>query len=123
MRGFGFVLAMAALLLPSLSYSQNRHAASVSANASDAMLQPAEVPADKATTTAAPERRSLMGMVMDAVIASAEQQSAQEVSRRAAGARNAPSVQLKPTVATPAAAVTLSPDLVTREQVAVESEP
>lgn len=121
MRGFGFVLAMAALLLPSLSYSQNRQPAS--ANASDAMLQPAEVPADKPTTTAASERRSLMGMVMDVVIASAEQQSAQQASRRAAGARNAPSVQLKPAVATPAAAVTLSPDLVTREQVAVESEP
>ena len=126
MRASGVVLAMTVLLAPSLSHSQSypqdRRAAN--ANVPAATLDPAKASPNKPVATAAAGRRSLMGVVMDVLIASAEQQSAQEaVATRQAGARNSASAQLKPAVAAPAAAATLSPDLVTREQIAVESEP
>lgn len=123
MRVSGFVLAMAVLFAPSLSYPQSypqdRQAAN--ANAADPALKPAEARTDKPATTTAPERRSLMGVVMDVLIASAEQQSAQAAA--SAGQRGATNPTSAPAAATPAAAPTLSPDLVTREQIAVESEP
>ena len=133
MRASGFVLAMAALLAPSLSYSQTPKAGDT-LDAGAATTRPAGARADDAATPAAAERRSLMGMVMDALIASAEQQSAREAAsaRQATDSRNANVTRTADSAAAaaPAPAQLSSPsirdsdpDPATREQVAVESIP
>ena len=133
MRASGFVLAMAALLAPTLSYSQTPKAGDT-LDAGAATIRPAGARAGDAATPAAAERRSLMGMVMDALIASAEQQSAREqaFARQATDSRNAAAARTadRTAAATPAPARPSSPSLrepdpdpATREQVAVESIP
>jgi hypothetical protein len=119
MRASGFVLAMVALLAPSLSYSQNQQMGRTNAPATPELAEAR----DESARTAAPVRRSLMGMVMDVLIASAEQQSAQEAASMRQQSTTKPSAPPNSAVATPVSAATLSPDLVTREQIAVESEP
>jgi hypothetical protein len=126
---------MAALLAPSLSYSQKPQAGDT-LDAGAATTRPVEARAGDPATPAAAERRSLMGMVMDALIASAEQQSAREAAsvhqahdsrnanatrtaERAAAAAPAPAQPSSPSIRDS----DLDPDPVTREQVAVESIP
>jgi hypothetical protein len=119
MRRYGFVLAVIAMLAPSLSNSQVQQANDVSSTPAsttdDAVEAGSDMPAPKATK----ERRSLMGVVMDILIASAEQQSAREhASSRQPDRANAKATQAaaSPNPAAP-------PDLSSREQVAVESNP
>lgn len=124
MRRYGWVLAVIALLAPSLSNSQVRQADDMSgtqaSGTDDAVGTVADPPVPKATN----ERRSLMGMVMDVLIASAEQQAARQHAMRqpdranakATKAAAAPAAQPAPNPASPS-------DLATHEQVAVESKP
>lgn len=129
MRTVGFVLAMAALLAPSLSYSQARPA-SETPDAGTATTRPAEARAGDGDPVAPAARdRSLMGIVMDVLIASAEQQSAREnasLRRNDAKTANAAQAATGPAMRAPVP-VPPSPssgsDLATREQVAVESQP
>ncbi|KQY50455.1 hypothetical protein [Lysobacter sp. Root494] len=119
MRRYGLVLAVIALLTPSLSNSQVQHANDVSgtrASTSDGAVAADTDPLVPKTTN---ERRSLMGMVMDVLIASAEQQSARQQASRQPGGANA---KAAPAATPPAPAVSPS-DLSTREQIAVESKP
>jgi hypothetical protein len=116
---------MAMVMAPSLSYSQAQRARD-RPNVHAATTAPVEVHGDSPAAATAPERRSLMGMVMDVLIASAEQQSALQKTARQADLTNANA----PRTATDAAATSVkstksasSSDLATREQVAVEAEP
>jgi hypothetical protein len=129
MRTCGFVLAMVTAMAPSLSYSQTQRASDKPDDVHAATTDPVEAHGDSPASTAS-ERRSLMGMVMDVLIASAEQQSAlQKTTRQAAPTQADPSnstaaritgaVATSATLAKPAS----SSDLATREQIAVESEP
>ena len=124
MRTCGFVLAMVMAMAPSLSYSQTQQA-SDKPDVHAATTDPAEVRGDSPAVNTA--RRSLMGMVMDVLIASAEQQSALEKAAHHADPANANAAR---TATTGAVATSLtstesasSSDLATREQIAVESEP
>jgi hypothetical protein len=125
MRTSGFVLAMAALLVPSLSYSQAQRAID-KPNVQAATTDPVEVRGDEPAANTARERRSMMGMVMDVLIASAEQQSALEKTTRRADPTNANAAR---TAMAGAAALVKSAksasssDLATRERIAVESQP
>jgi hypothetical protein len=126
MRTCGFVLAMGALLMPSLSYSQAQRA-SDKPNVQAATTDSVEVRGDEPAANTARERRSMMGMVMDVLIASAEQQSALEKAAHHAGPANANAAR---TAMTDAAAASVkstisasSSDLATNERIAVESEP
>ena len=121
MRRYGFVLAVIALLTPSLSNSQVQQANDVSRTRASTTDDAAEAGTDTPLPKATNERRSLMGVVMDVLIASAEQQSARELaSPRQADRANAKATQA---AASPAPNPASPPDLSTREQVAVESEP
>jgi len=124
MRTCGFVLAMVMAMAPSLSYSQTQQA-SDKPDVHAATTDPAEVRGDSPAVNTA--RRSLMGMVMDVLIASAEQQTALEKAAHHADPANANAAR---TATTGAVATSLtstesasSSDLATREQIAVESEP
>jgi hypothetical protein len=117
---------MMMVMAPSLAYAQAQRA-SGKPNVHAATVGPVEVRGDAPAATAAPEHRSLMGMVMDVLIASAEQQSALEKTTLQAKPTNADAAR---TATTGVAAASLkstkpaaSPDLATREQIAVESEP
>ena len=127
MRTSGFVLAMVMAMAPSLSYSQTQQA-SDKPDVHAATTDPAEVRGDSPAVNTA--RRSLMGMVMDVLIASAEQHSAlQKTTRQAAptqaDASNSTAARITGAVATSATSAkpASSSDLATREQIAVESEP
>lgn len=131
MRACGFVLAMAALLAPSLSYSQTRRAGDTFDAGAAATRSEAARTGDPATPVAS-ERRSLMGMVMTALIASAEQQSAREEASLQANDRNDANVArtadgpaVAPATVEPSSSPDPDPDSepATREQVAVESVP
>ncbi|HEY1141696.1 MAG TPA: hypothetical protein VGE88_16040 [Lysobacter sp.] len=120
-----------ALLVPSLSYSQTQRP-SDKPDVHAVTTDPVEVRGDNPAAKPASERRSLMGMVMDVLIASAEQQSALEkTARQAALTHAAPAhATASRTAMTGAAATSVtsaksasSSDLATREQIAVESEP
>lgn len=126
MRTCGFVLAVVMVTAPSLSYSQAQRP-SDKPDAHAATIDPVEAHGDSPPANTAPERRSLMGMVMDVLIASAEQQSALEKTAREADPTNANAAR---TAMTGTAATSMtsakspsSLDLATREQIAVESEP
>ena len=133
MRRYEFVLAMAGLamagvLAPALSHSQVHQAngvATARASSTDAAEARIDDPSsrDPASQTT-PERRSLMGMVMGALIESAEQQSArQRASRQAATASTATAqTPAQDRAALPEApVVTESSDNAARERIAVES--
>jgi hypothetical protein len=134
MRRYEFVLAMAGLamagvLAPALSHSQVHQAngvATARASSTDAAEARIDDPSsrDPASQTT-PERRSLMGMVMGALIESAEQQSArQRASRQAATAASTATAQTpaQDRAALPEAPmVTESSDNAARERIAVES--
>jgi hypothetical protein len=114
------VMAMA----PSLSYSQTQQA-SDKPDVHAATTDPAEVRGDSPAVNTA--RRSLMGMVMDVLIASAEQQSALEKAAHHADPANANAARTAMTGAVATSVTSTesasSSDLATREQIAVESEP
>ena len=117
MRRVGFVLAVAGLLASSLAHSQVRQAN----NARDARTSTTDAiearTGDPAPKTA-PERRSLMGMVMGALIESAEQQARRQHTMRQLTAGNAaPGITVTPASPAP------SSGIAAREQIAVESEP
>src|SRR5688500_17731912 len=121
MRRYGFVLAVIALLAPSLSNSQVRQANDVSGTRASTTDDAVEGGTDTPVPQAPNQRRSLMGVVMDVLIASAEQQSArQQASTRPPDRANAKATQA---TASPASNPAVPPDLSTREQVAVESNP
>ena len=121
MRRYGFVLAVIALLAPSLSNSQVQQANDVSSTPASTTDDAVEAGTDMPTPHATNQRRSLMGVVMDVLIASAEQQSAREhASSRQPDRANAKATQA---AASPASNPAAPPDLSTREQVAVESNP
>ena len=124
MRTCGFVLAMVMAMAPSLSYSQTQQA-SDKPDVHAATTDPVEARGDSPAVNTA--RRSLMGMVMDVLIASAEQQSALEKAAHHAYPANANAARTAMTgsVATSVTSTesASSSDLATREQIAVESEP
>jgi hypothetical protein len=126
MRTRGFVLAIAMVMVPSLSYSQTQQA-SDPPNVHAATTDPVEARADSPAANTAYERRSLMGMVMEVLIASAEQQSALEKTARQADPTDANAARTAMTDATATSVTSTksasSSDLATREQIAVESEP
>jgi hypothetical protein len=126
MRTCGFVLAMVMAMAPSLSYSQTQ-GASDKPDVHAATTDPVEAHGDSPAANTASERRSLMGMVMDVLIASAEQQSALEKTTRQPDSTNATAARTSMTgaVATSVTSATSasSSDVATREQIAVESEP
>lgn len=129
MRRYGFALAVIAVLAPPLAHSQVQQAngqqvndmSSASAPSADAVATRSD---DNSIAEVTPERRSLMGMVMDVLIASAEQQSARQQTSRQPGRANAGVTRA---TAAPAASPSPSPapssDLPAREQIAVESKP
>ena len=124
MRTSGFVLAMVMAMAPSLSYSQTQQA-SDKPDVHAATTDPVEVRGDSPAVNTA--RRSLMGMVMDVLIASAEQQSALEKAAHHADPANANAARTAMTGAVATSVTSTesasSSDLATREQIAVESEP
>jgi hypothetical protein len=124
MRTCGFVLAMVMAMAPSLSYSQTPQA-SDKPDVHAATTDPVEVRGDSPAVNTA--RRSLMGMVMDVLIASAEQQSALEKAAHHADPANANAARTAMTGAVATSVTSTesasSSDLATREQIAVESEP
>jgi dihydroxyacetone kinase len=117
---------MVMVMVPSLSYSQTQRA-SDRTNVHAATTDSVEVRRDDPAANTASDRRSLMGMVMDVLIASAEQQSALEKAAHHADPANANTAQTAMTGAAATAVASTksasSPDLATREQIAVESEP
>jgi len=118
MRTSGFVLAVAVLLAPSLALAQAR------AEAVDDSGAMAGAAGDQAGapggTTAAPMHRSLMGMVMDVLIESAEQQAAREAAVHQPDRNRAVPMR---TAARREPSAPPEPAPVARGQVAVESEP
>ncbi|GAB3369186.1 hypothetical protein GCM10027431_15780 [Lysobacter rhizosphaerae] len=110
-----FVAVIATLLLPSVLAAQPQDADSKeAAHVADAQATPAATPGNHASS------RSLMGMVMGAMIQSAEQQSK---SNPAAGQRDSPKQdpgKTKPADARKDPAARTKP---VAEQVAVQSEP
>lgn len=124
MRTSGFVLAMVMAMAPSLSYSQTQQA-SDKPDVHAATTDPVEARGVSPAVNTA--RRSLMGMVMDVLIASAEQQSALEKAAHHADPANANAARTAMTGAVATSVTSTesasSSDLATREQIAVESEP
>lgn len=124
MRTRGFVLAIAMVLAPSLSYSQTQRASDQpNAHAATTTADPVEARADSPAANTASERRSLMGMVMDVLIASAEQQSALQKSAHHADQANANAALTATATPVTSTKPASASDLATREQIAVESEP
>jgi hypothetical protein len=114
---------MAVLLAPSLSLSQVLPASgAVDARASTA--DAVEARTIDPDTAATPARRSLMGMVMGALIESAEQQARrqQTTSRLTTGNATAGKATIRP-ASPPAPISATSSDIAPREQIAVESRP
>jgi hypothetical protein len=126
MRTCGFVLAMVMVIAPSLSYSQAQRA-NDKPDVQAATIDQVKARGSSSDANTAPEHRSLMGTVMDVLIASAEQQSAIEKAAHHADPANANAAQAAMTgAAAPSVKSTKSAstsDLATREQIAVESEP
>jgi len=116
MRRSEVVLAIAALVASPLAQSQVR----ADGAARPATTDVVEARNDASSTDAAPTRRSLMGVVMDVLIESAEQQSAREAAARQLDGKHAKPAQ---TLARPAPAAPFKAASEPREQVAVESEP
>ena len=124
MRRYGLVLAVIALLTPSASNSQVRQANDMSGTRASTTDDAVEAGTDRPVPQTTNQRRSLMGVVMDVLIASAEQQSAYQHASRQPDRANANTTQ---TAAASAASTTMNPaspsSLATHEQVAVESKP
>jgi cell division septation protein DedD len=119
MRRYGLVLAVVALLAPSLSNSQVQQANDMSGTRASTTDDAVEAGTDRPAPQTANQRRSLMGVVMDVLIASAEQQSARQHASRQPDRANGKATQ----AASPAMNPASPSDLATHEQVAVESKP
>lgn len=113
MRSYRIVLTMAALLMPTALHAQAKEPAPLPS----AEAAPADARANDQAKRTSPPPKSLMGMVMGALIASAEQ------AARTKPATAAQSRTTQPHIASKAATTSASPADTAHEQVAVQSEP